>query len=142
MIFLVLVNNLLKDKHIQKAIGSLLYDQLMIAINHPKIQEALTGLVLNVLQKDVVMDQLKLVTSNLFTSEEITLTIKTVLGDAIVSEYVREAGKILGKDTSNSVIMDPTVQANLSGTTFYFKKYIYTVVYGQATNFGAVQDGR
>lgn len=108
------MNNLLQDPNIQQAIGRLLYDQLMVAINHPKIQESLTVLVLNVLQKDVVMDQLKLATRNLFTSEEITFTIKTVLGDAIVSEYVRQAGKLLGKDTANAIILDPTVQANLS----------------------------
>ena len=40
---------------------------------------------------------------------------KTVLGDAIVTNYVKNQARKLAKDTTNSVINDPQVQANLSG---------------------------
>ena len=109
-----MVSNILQDPYIQQSIGKLLYDQLLNAINHPTIQDNLTTLVLNVLSKEVVMEKLKGLTSNLFTSDEITHTIKTVLGDSILSEYVKQAGRQLGTDTANSIINDPTVQANLS----------------------------
>ena len=113
----VLVNNLLGDAQVQSAIGQVLYNQLVAAINHPTIQENLSRLVLTVLQKEVVMDQLKVLTRDLFTSEEITHTVKTVLGDAIVTEYVKQAGKKLGLETTNAIILDPEVQKNLSGRT-------------------------
>ena len=43
---------------------------------------------------------------------------KTVLGDAIVTNYVKSQARRLAKDTTNSVINDPQVQANLSAAIY------------------------
>jgi len=114
----VLVQNILADKNVQKSIGTLLYDQLLISINHPTIRENLTNLVLQVLSKEEISEKLQSTTRDLLNSDQVTQTVKTVLGDAIVTNYVKSQARRLAKDTTNSVINDPQVQANLSAAIY------------------------
>ena len=54
-------------------------------------------------------------TSGVFTSEQITGVVKQVLGDAIISEYVKQCSVSLGQSTTNAVLQDQVIRKNLSG---------------------------
>ena len=74
---------------------------------------------MNVLNRPDVKQNVANLTSGVFTSEQITSTVKQVLGDAVVSEYVKQCSISLGKQTTNAVLNDPTVRKNLSGGNYY-----------------------
>ena len=93
----------------------MLYEQLLVAINHPVVQQNLSTLVINVLNREDVKSSATGLTSDVFTSQQVTDVVKKVLGDAVISEYVKQCSVTLGKQTTNAVLNDPNVRKSLSG---------------------------
>ena len=79
------------------------------------MQENLSTLVINVLNRQDVKQSATSLTSGVFTSDQVTDVVKQVLGDAVISEYVKKCSISLGKETTNAVLNDANVRKNLSG---------------------------
>ena len=76
-------------------------------------------MVIQVLNREDVKMNVSKLTSDVFTSEQIINTVQKVLGDAVVSEYVKVCSIQLGRETTNAILNDSIVRKNLSGK---FKK--------------------
>ena len=98
--------------------ATLLQAQLINAINHEKVRDSLSVMVIDVLSRADVIDQVTRLTADVVQSDDVGVKVTRVLAESITSDLVKQASLNLSTATVNSILEDPQIRKNLSDTLY------------------------